>query len=816
MAKILLSVLACAIFALFMISCVLAAPLLDANEIGFGGQSRGNNYDALIDAYFSNSHVVTAINNNNDDMLWVPWYKTSSSSHVADLQSGTNCDPGKDGKAGQEIDFSHNCMVTDEFSQIGILVSMGKNQTRMDQFYNTVIASKSTNGNLPSWRIYRDGNTIEACRQGINDNCDTASDADARIIIALFTASKNPYLADAEQKENYATLARKIADDMLTYEVDDTCRQTSFGDVCHWLAGGSNVKTAGIGASDFAYTGYYPDAIIAMLEAYANTNDMRYYDAAKDFTLNYLQAADFNNNTLSVPPGKSFKWVLDSNGIPQSQCTNTCSPIVWDGYDASRALGMCQANYYAKQMNVQLSNLQKYCDLLTQKYMTSTTSAPLQFYPDGTAASSQSGYFAQGLEALHLSGVDSALFKSSLDSALAHYAPSTKTFDYAPSIGVYTQSFAVRALGMGIGRDLDAFKLNPVSSDIAVSPDNASAAQNVQKDPQDIISPAISDLAAYCVYGTADTPATVKSDATSGSCRTVTFSTTAGDIKMFACKKDGGYAEIYRQAAPEGIEYKACLADGCIIKDNGFARFIPTTATQTTTATTTTTIAPSQTSTSTLTSEPIPIPTSTTMIQTYKGIASLSASCTYNSITCNIKSDVTSGTCRIIVFGTSSGDIQIQGCEKSGNSIEVYRQSYPGNLVFKACIGTGCVDNYGGFAKFRPPTSSITSTATTSTPVLSTSIPAAPQSQTSTAPTAYSISTLPITIQPSGTLVTDIMDGATCRKIQYNTQYGWNEAKVCAKDTTYEMYLLSSPNAASICVGNNCVGQNTGFVSFTY
>ena len=77
MAKILLSVLACAIFALFMISCVLAAPLLDANEIGFGGQSRGNNYDALIDAYFSNSHVVTAINNNNDDMLWVPWYKTS-------------------------------------------------------------------------------------------------------------------------------------------------------------------------------------------------------------------------------------------------------------------------------------------------------------------------------------------------------------------------------------------------------------------------------------------------------------------------------------------------------------------------------------------------------------------------------------------------------------------------------------------------------------------------------------------------------------------------------------------------------------------
>ena len=534
-------------------------------------------------------------------------------------------------------------MVTDEFSQMGILISMGKDQTRMSQFYSTVIASKSIYGNIPAWRIYRNGNTIEPCRQGINSNCDTASDGTARIIIALFTASKNTYMSDVAQKSKYAALAKKLADDMMAYEIDNTCRQTSFGVVCHWLAGGSNVKSSGISAANFAYTGYYPDAIIAMLEAYANTNDTKYYNTAKDLTLNYLQAANFNNMAFSVPPGKSFRWVLDSGGVPKAQCTDTCNPIVWDSFDASRALGMCQANYYAKLMNVQLPNLQRYCDLLSTKYMTSPTSVPLQFYPDGSAMPPQSGYFAQGLEALHLSGTDPASFKSALDSALSHYIPSTRTFDYSPSIGVYTQSFAVRALGMGIGRDLNAFKLASASA-------STPAVQG------------ISSLKAYCTYGTTNTPATVKSDITSGSCRTVVYSTSTGDVKIFACEKDNGYVEIYLQAAPLGIDFKACLANGCITKDNGFARFQPS--------------APS----------------------------------------------------------------------------------------------------------IMPPT--------------------------------LDVSTLSITIRPSGTLVTDIMDGQSCRKVQYNTPSGWAEAKVCAKDTTYEMYLLSSPNAASICIGNNCVGQNSGYVSF--
>jgi len=648
----------------------VVAPLLNPNEIGFNGQTRSNNYDSLVDAYFSNSNVVTTINGN---LLWVPWFKTSTSSKITDLQSGANCN------SGQSIDFTHNCMVTDEFSQIGILISMGKDQIRMEQFYNTVVAAKSTHGNIPSWKIYRDGNTIESCKAGINDNCDTASDGTARIIIALYTASKNPYFTNTVQKTKYATLAKKLSDDMLTFEVDTTCRQTSYGTICNWLSGGADAKTAGISSSDFAYTGYYPDAIIAMLEAYANTNNIKYYTAAKDFTLNYLQAANFNNQEFSVPPGKSFKWNIDSNGLVQAQCTNTCEPVMWDNYDATRALQMCQANYYANKMNVQLPLLQKYCDLLTQEHMTNAKSTPIQFYPNGnSAASSQSGYFAQGLQSLHFSGVNSNLFKSSLDSALTHYSSNTKTFDNSASIGVYTQAFSIRALGMGIGRDLNAFTFgssiklttaplpikSPISSPVtSTSPVTTSPVTSFSTSSKSI---GISSLAPLSTYGSSNTRGIVKSDVISGSCRTVVFSTSAEDIKIFACEKDGGYIEIYKQAAPTSINYKACLANGCITKDNGFARFIPTT--------------------NKVIQPIIPI----------TSVSSLPIICgpTGKKI---IDAEDSSG-CRITQCTTSAGNINVKTCPKGGNKFEMYLQSSANKASI--CVGTNCIGSNSGFAAF--------------------------------------------------------------------------------------------------------------------
>ncbi|HLP79478.1 MAG TPA: hypothetical protein VK158_02505 [Acidobacteriota bacterium] len=661
-------IIACVVLVLCLLPLAFASPVLQSTE-KINGLSRDAMFESITDAYYSNGKVASLIGGN---ILWVPWFSTSSGSLVTDLQKGTNCN-------ANVIDFSHNCMVTDELSQLGIVIAMGKDQTRMNQYYNTIVATKSTNGNIPSWRIFRDGDVIVPCKTGINSNCDTASDATARIIVSLFTAAKNPYFTDVTQRAKYESLARKLSDDMINYEVEKTCRPTDFGTVCNWLASGSESKRGGVKTTDFAYTGYYADAIIAMLAAYSNTNNNKYLTVANDFTKNYLQAAKFNNKDFSAPPGRSFSWVVNSNGVPVATCTNSCSPTVWDGFDAPRALGMCQAQYYAVEMGVELPGLKKYCEVLNAKHMSSATSAPIQFYPDGSAKAPVSGYYAQGLQSLHLIGTDAAKFKTAVDSAISHYSTTTKTFDYTASIGIYTTAFAVRALGMGIGRDSGAFK------------------------------------------------------ATSG-----------------------------------------------------------------TTVTTTTFAAPSNTTNTTTVTSPT--------TSTASGIATLKTSCTYNSVSGTMVGDVSSNGCRSMQCSTASGLIDVYACEKDNNYIEMYRRSAPSNLDFKFCLANGCVNKDSGYVKFQPTTTTQTTTQSTTTTT----------TVTNTSTTAQlDVSKLTITVKPSGTLVSDVMDGLTCRKVQYNTQYGWAEAKVCQKETKYEMYLLSTPNQASICVGSNCVGSASGFASFS-
>lgn len=452
------------VFALFS-SQVLSASLVDPSSSGFGGQTRDQNYDALLDALFSNPNVVTSIG----DKMWVPWFDSSSSCQISNLHSGGSCN------SGQTIDFTHNCMVTDEFSQVGVLVAMGRDQARMDQFYNTVIATKSTNGKIPAWRVYRDGDVVQACRSGINGNCDTASDATARIIIALFAGGDNALFADQGKKNAYKQMARDLSQDFVNYEVDKNCRPSSlgWGDICYWMAAGSNAKRGGLASTDYAYTGYYADGIIAMLQACAQTGDMLYCRVAGNFTLNYLQASypqGTSMNTFRVPPGRSFKWDT-SAGVPKAMCTNTCNPDVWDGADAPRALGMCQANYYAKEIGVSLPGLDQYCKMWGEKYMNNANSAPVQYLTDGTARSSQSGYFAQGLQALfQMGGHNPALFSSTITNALNHYSPTKKTWDNAACFGIYNQAFAIRALGVGIGRDLASFPKIGTGTPVAPTP----------------------------------------------------------------------------------------------------------------------------------------------------------------------------------------------------------------------------------------------------------------------------------------------------------------------------------------------------------
>ena len=695
------------IFFLFILHFA-TAQLLSPSDTGFASQTRDSNFDLIYSSLTSNSNVITTVGNN----LWVPWYKSSSSCNLADLQSGANCNIGT-------IDSTHNCMVTDEFSQVGIIVGMGKDQQKMDQFYNTVTAIGSTFGHLPAWRIDRNGNNIEVCRSGVDGNCDTASDGSARIIISLYTASKNPYFTNAASKANYASLATQLANDFLTYEVDQTCRPSSlgYGNICYWMAGGSQVKKGGIASNDYAYTGYFADGTIAMLAAYSSTGNQKYLDAAKSIAQNYLQAANFDGTTFSAPPGKSFKWVPDSSGILRAVCTNNCAPVMWDMMDASRALGICQANYYASQMGVVLPGVDYYCFLWGQKYMTNTNSAPLQFTPSGTAGSSQSGYFAQGLEALFQSGGhNSALFAPTLDNALKHFSTTTKTFDNSACFGVYTTAFAVRALGFGIGRDAGAFTAPeqvipfvpppmtppPVAPPIVIPPASTPppvnppttpsisqppATQSPVSTPVNSNLPLIGQLSPACVIN--NIPCMIKSDASSGVCRTVVFGSVLGDLKIFSCVKSGGYVEIYKQLAPSQTQFTACLSNGCISNANGFVRFIPLVTVQQPDPVTIPAV------------DPIPIVASQPIPQPALVDSVMDLTFTVQPSGTLISDSADGSTCRIMKYSTPNGEIDAKICDKgpnqyNSNNYEMYQLTTSNGA--QICYANTCIGVTSGFA----------------------------------------------------------------------------------------------------------------------
>src|SRR5436309_15217529 len=85
-------------------------------------------------------------------------------------------------------------------------------------------------------------------------------------------------------------------------------------------------------------------------------------------------------------------------------------------------------------------------------------------------------------------------------------------------------------------------------------------------------------------------------------------------------------------------------------------------------------------------------------------VQNLPTACSYNGgAACTQTYDSTSGVCRTIRFSTSAGEIQLLVCDKVDH-YELYRQSYPAGITFKACTGGGSVDQISGFSSFTSTT----------------------------------------------------------------------------------------------------------------
>lgn len=472
---------------LVIFALVLVFPLASAALLS-GGESKAGNWDStnLSDSYdefvraISNTTAFNTTSIISGNKLWVPWFAQDNVCGPTNLQNGSNCNVGA-------TNMTVNCMVSDEFSEVCEVYSMGKNQTLFDYCYNTLLVINSSSGQLPSWKIFRNGTTIDACDSRTNSNCDTASDASARFINALYTAANNSAFTTQASKTAYWRLATNLTSDMLRYEIDTTSRRSLYGgNITYWLKAGTQ---ASLGGTDGSYTAYQSDAVIAFLQACKQTGNLTYCDVARNVTLNHLQAANFNNVTFTVPPGRSYKWE-NLTGTPFANCTNTCSPDQWDSADAPRAYRMGVLPYYANISNITLpTQLTTYMGLWKIANMTNNNSVVLQFYSNGTpSASGQSGYLAQGLEAFGVSGLglnsagNLSFFNQTLRNALGHYQSSSRTMDGAACLGIYGQANSIRMLGIAIGRSDSSFGFGAAQGDAApvvtlLAPTNGSTSQ---------------------------------------------------------------------------------------------------------------------------------------------------------------------------------------------------------------------------------------------------------------------------------------------------------------------------------------------------
>lgn len=287
--------------------------------------------------------------------------------------------------------------------------------------------------------------------------------------------------------------------------------------------------------------------------------------------------------------------------------------------------------------------------------------------------------------------------------------------------------------------------------------------QPVQNEPEQNDPAPSNGIASYpatCNGGSCN----LQSDTTSGTCRTVTYSS----IKFKGCMK-GSEVEVYKlSGSGEG-----CIGGVCVSNSNGYGRGTPF-------GTTT----PSQPEQPNEPEQNDPSPSGD-----YNGIGSVQVTCQSG---CSLQSDVTLGVCRTVKYSTNAGTVQVMGCEK-GNDVELYVQQSASN--FEICFANGCVNQNNGFARFTPNSQSSTSSE--------------PQQPV----TVGGLAGLAVYSNPAGTKTTDSNGG--CRTIAYSTSAGNIQAQICDKGGHYEMYRQSNRNGAQICVGSSCVGSNGGFATIS-
>jgi hypothetical protein len=421
-------------------------PLLAASGAsGVGTMSRQEAFDYLVNVWFDPTrNVIQEINCPAGRCLWVPFYENDTSCDFTKLKTDCGVTP--------DNSYTISCLSSDQFSQVGYALAMSADQAAFDEWVTTTqfLIDNSTTTEVPAWLAKRNGAVLS-----IADGSD-ASDATARIIIALYVAATNGRFSNATAKASYRSMADRLAGKFI---LDDfATRSATIGGITitHWLGGGSAtaLNHSNLDGMEM-WAGYYGDAVIALLAAFRSTGDATFLTYAQDTVASYLVAASWDGNDFSVPP-KQFTWRINGVGLPYADCPG-CTE--WDYDDAPRAVSLCKAPYYAALNRVDLGTaLSRYCSRWMQSRGVSANAYQPKYTLSGVPAPGlQGGYYETGLGAAINFAWQSFDLWTKLSRGLAEFSTSTNSFLSASCMGVYRPAFLITSLGSAIGDDAKAF-----------------------------------------------------------------------------------------------------------------------------------------------------------------------------------------------------------------------------------------------------------------------------------------------------------------------------------------------------------------------
>lgn len=419
------------------------APLVDPSSSGFGGQTRLTNHSTLLNIWWNDTRLIQEFDCAYGRCAWVPWYSVSHSCNTTDLQPMSKC-----GGSGTPS-LTNNCMVTDEFSQVFLATAQGSNNDRVKKLFNTLRVIVGSHGSLPGWIARQTNQSITL------HSTDSASDADARILLALYIAASSSDFPQAD-RDAYRNYANTMSADFYDHDFRRECRTGRNGvQLCEWLASGGNAASGALTNDYFTYAGYFGDATIALLAASKSLNDPKYLDAARDTIHAYLLASDYNGS-FRVPP-KTFRWNT-SVTPPQAACSPGACTGMWDDSDAPRATTVCKAKYYASLLGVTLSSeLDAYCNGWRASGGVTSTAYKIQYAFDGTPQGNlQDGPYENGL-ALALDFAYGSDLVSRLNQVGTKWNGTNGWWGQS-CMGIYRNAFFPTNLGSAIGRDKNAFQ----------------------------------------------------------------------------------------------------------------------------------------------------------------------------------------------------------------------------------------------------------------------------------------------------------------------------------------------------------------------